>query len=85
LGVSPSLVLHQAGLPAGLLRQQKILVTTEELFALYRGIAEISRDPAIGLKIGTEERMGRYHPIAIAALCTRSSATPCRGWRATSS
>ena len=47
-------------------------VTTEEMFAIYQAIAEVSGDPGIGLKIGTEERAERYDPIAIAALCTRS-------------
>jgi len=70
LGLSPVAVLRQAGLPMGLFNQEKILVTTEELFALYRGISEASRDPAIGLKLGTEERVERYDPIA--ALHTRS-------------
>ena len=72
LGLSPLLVLRQAGLPIGLFNQDKVLVTTEELFAFYRGIAEVSRDPAIGLKLGTEDRIERYDPISIAALCTRS-------------
>jgi AraC-like DNA-binding protein len=72
LGLSPAVVLRQAGLPLGLFDQEKILVTTEELFALYRGISEITRDPAIGLKLGTEERVERYDPVAIAALYTRS-------------
>src|SRR5580704_5875033 len=72
LGLSPVVVLRQAGLPMGLFDQEKILLTTEEMFALYRGISEVSRDPAIGLKLGTEERVERYDPIAIAALYTRS-------------
>jgi len=72
LGLSPVVVLRQAGLPMGLFEQEKIQVTTEELFSLYRGIAETSRDPAIGLKLGTEPRIERYDPIAIAALYTRS-------------
>jgi AraC-like DNA-binding protein len=72
LGLSPVVVLRHAGLPIGLLDQEKILVTTEEMFALYRAILEISGDPAIGLKIGTEDRIERYSPIAIAALYTRS-------------
>jgi len=59
-------------LPIGLFSQDKVLLTTEEFFALYRGIAEVSRDPAIGLKLGTEDRIERYDPIAIAAVCTRS-------------
>src|SRR5262245_42618566 len=72
LGLSRVAVLRQAGLPVGLLDEEKILVTTEELFALYRGIGQASRDPAIGLKLGTEERVERYDPIGIAALYTRS-------------
>ena len=71
-GISLPAVLRQAGLPMGILNQEKVLLTTEEFFALYRGIAEVSRDPAIGLKLGTEDRMERYDPIAIAAVCTRS-------------
>jgi AraC-like DNA-binding protein len=47
-------------------------VNTEELFALYRGLAEASRDPAIGLKLGTEDRVERYDPIAIAAVSAGS-------------
>ncbi|HXG68296.1 MAG TPA: AraC family transcriptional regulator [Blastocatellia bacterium] len=71
-GLSPSVVLRQAGLPMGLFDQEKIFVTTEELFALWRGLAEVSGDPAIGLKLGSEERIERYDPVAIAALYTRS-------------
>ena len=72
LGVSAAEVLRHAGLPAALFHQEKILVSTEELFALYRGIAETSRDPAIGLKLGTEDRLERYDPIGIAAVLARS-------------
>lgn len=71
-GLSASAVLQRAGLPIGLFSQDKIQLTTEEFFALYRGIAEVSRDPAIGLKLGTEDRIERYDPITIAAVCTRS-------------
>jgi len=56
----------------GLFHQDKILVSTEEFFALYRGIAESSSDPGFGLKLGTEERVERYDPIKIAALSARS-------------
>src|SRR5580698_8770237 len=72
LGLRPMAVLRQAGLPMGLFDQEKILVTTEELFAIYRGIFEVSRDPAIGLRLGTEERVERYDPVSIAALYARS-------------
>ena len=40
LGLSPVVVVvvvRQAGLPLGLFDQEKILVTTEEMFALYPG------------------------------------------------
>lgn len=72
LNVAPRSVLAHAGLPATLLQQAKVQVTTDEMFAFYRAASEVSGDPAIGLKIGTEDRAERYDPIAIAALCTRS-------------
>ena len=72
LGLSLPAVLRSANLPVGLFHQEKILLATEELFALYRGIAEASHDPAIGLKIGSEQRVERYTPGAIAALYSRS-------------
>ena len=65
-------MLRHAGLPMGLFEQSKIWVTTEEMFALYSAIHEVSGDPGIGLKLGSEERIERYDPIAIAALYTRT-------------
>jgi AraC-like DNA-binding protein len=70
LGASVSAVLRRAGLPQGLFEQKRVLVTTEELFALWRAIGEISPDPAIGLKLGTETKTERFHPSGIAALST---------------
>jgi AraC-like DNA-binding protein len=72
LGLSPDTVLRQAGLPRGLFKLERILVNTEEFFALHRGIAEASNDPAIGLKLGIEERIERYDPVKLAALSARS-------------
>src|SRR5437870_7984736 len=63
LGVPPVAVLRQAGLPPGLFEQNEILVTTDEMFALYSAIHEISGDPGIGLKLGSEERPEYYSPI----------------------
>lgn len=65
-------VLRHAGLPMGFFHQEKILVTTEELFALWRAIADTSGDAAIGLKLGSEQRIERYDPAAIAALYSQS-------------
>jgi hypothetical protein len=72
LGLSPDAVLRQAGLPMALFNHEKILVSTEEFFALYRGIAEASNDPGFGLKLGTEERVEHYDPTKIIALSARS-------------
>ena len=65
-------LLRRAGLPAGFFQQEKIYATTAELFALWRAIAETSADPGIGLEFGAEPRLERYHPAAIAAVCSRS-------------
>ena len=72
LGLSPEAVLRRAGLPMGLFKMDKILVSTEEFFALHRGIAEASNDQGLGLKLGTEERLERYDPVKIAAISARS-------------
>jgi len=71
-GVRVSAVLRRAGLPQDLFAQTRILVTTEELFALWRAIGEVSPDPAIGLKLATETRTERFHPSGIAALSTEN-------------
>ena len=70
LGISVPAVLRTAGLAQDLFEQTRVLVATDELFALWRAIGEVSTDPAIGLKLGSETRMERFHPSAIAALTT---------------
>jgi len=72
LGLSIEAVLRQAGLPVGLFKQEKVLVNTEEFFALHQGIAEASNDPGLGLKLGTLERVEHYDPTKIIALSARS-------------
>ena len=72
LGIRVSALLQNAGLPPGLFDQPRILVTTEELFALWRGIGHASPNPAIGLEIGTEIKPEHFDPIALAALSTSS-------------
>ena len=71
-GVSVSAVLRKAGLPRDLFDQTRILVTTSELFALWRAIEATSTDPLIGLRLGMETRTERFHPMAIAALSTQN-------------
>jgi AraC-like DNA-binding protein len=72
LGVRASAVLRRAGLPQGFIDQPRVLLKTEELFALWRAIGEVSANPAIGLLLGTETKTERFHPIGLAALSTES-------------
>src|SRR5207249_3932040 len=65
-------LLRRAGLPPGLFHQEKVYLTTAEVFALWRSVGEMSSDPGIGLKLGTEQRLERTHPAAIAVLCSRT-------------
>ena len=72
VGVSVPAVLRRAGLAGDLFQKSRVLVATEELFALWRAIGEVSGDPAIGLKLGTETKTERFHPSGIAALSTEN-------------
>ena len=72
LGIPLSTVLHRAGLPRDLFEQTRVLVSTPELFSLWRAIDGISDDPLIGLKLGIETKTERFHPMAIAALSTEN-------------
>jgi AraC-like DNA-binding protein len=72
LGVSLTAVVEQAQLPVGFFSQEKIIATTEQLFAFWRAVEVVSGDPGIGFKVGTEDRVERYDPAAIAALCSHS-------------
>jgi len=72
LGVSVPAVLRTAGLPRDLFEQTRVLVSTGELFALWRAIDQTSSDPLIGVKLGIETRTERFHPVAIAALSTEN-------------
>jgi AraC-like DNA-binding protein len=71
-GIRVSALLQNAGLPPGLFDQPRVVVTTEELFALWRGIGQASTSPAIGLELGTETKPEHFDPIALAALSTAS-------------
>jgi AraC-like DNA-binding protein len=75
LGVNASAVLRRAGLSQGFLNQPRTLLTTEELFALWRAIGEVSNNPAIGLLLGTENKTERFHPVSLAALSSENFGT----------
>ncbi len=67
-GLSTSAVLRRAGLPQEYLTESRVLLSTEELFALWRAIGESSTDPAIGVLLGTETRPERFNTTGVAAL-----------------
>jgi len=72
LGVRAPAVLRRAGLPQAFIHQARALLNTEELFALWRAVCEVSTDPSIGLLLGTETKTERFHPIGLAALSSEN-------------
>lgn len=72
LGVSAAAVLRRAGLPQQFLQQPRVLLKTEELFALWRAVGEVSANVAIGLQLGTENKTERFHPVGLAALSSEN-------------
>jgi len=72
LGVRASAVLRRASLPQGYASQPRVLLTTEELFALWRAVGEVCTNPAIGLLLGTETRTEKFHPVGLAALSSEN-------------
>lgn len=70
--VSPEDVARRARLPPGLLRDQKVLLTTDQLFAFWGAVAEVSGDPTIGLTLGSDTRVERLDVVSLAALSAAS-------------
>ena len=70
LGVRASEVLRRAGLPQRYVDQPRSLLNTEEWFAFWRTVGEVSSNPAMGLLLGTESKTERFHPMGLAALST---------------
>ena len=74
-GINVSVALRRAKLPQDILNQVRILLTTAEMFALWRAIEELADDPSVGVKSGTETKMERFHPRALAVLSTANFGT----------
>jgi AraC-like DNA-binding protein len=72
LGVRAGEVLRRAGLPQRHLDQPRVLLRTEEWFAFWRTVGEVSSNPAMGLLLGTESKPERFHPMGLAALSTEN-------------
>ena len=71
-GVDPAVLLRKSGLPLTLWSSGRGMVTTEQGFALWRALAELSKDPAIGLKLPHLIPKEQQHPISIAAQHART-------------
>src|SRR5580704_2868086 len=71
IGLTPAAVLSQARLPLTVYDGKKNLVTTAQFFALWRAVAEVSADPAAGLKIATQIDVGNRPPSTLAAYHAR--------------
>jgi AraC-like DNA-binding protein len=72
LGLSPTAVLRRAGLPQAYAGEPRVLLKTEELFALWRAVGEVSSNPAIGLLLGAESKTERFTPVGLAALSSEN-------------
>jgi len=72
LGVSAPAVLRRAGLSQSLVNEPRVLLSTAELHALWQAIGEVSAAAGIGLQLGTETKIERFHPIGIAALTSEN-------------
>lgn len=71
-GVSPATVLRRAGLSPAYAHELRVLLKTEELFALWRAIGEVSTNRAIGLLLGTETKTERFSLTGLAALASEN-------------
>ena len=71
-GVSAAAVLRRAGLSPAMVADARILLKTEELFALWRAIGEVSANPAIGLLLGAETKTERFTATGLAALSSEN-------------
>ncbi len=65
LGVPADEAYHRAGLIPR--RGQDLVVSTSQMFGLWRAIREITGDPSIGLKVGREFRSESFDPLSIVA------------------
>jgi AraC-like DNA-binding protein len=78
VGLTPAAVLRQSRLPLTLAEGAaaagggKNLVSTAQLFAVWRAVAELDPDPALGLKLATRLDAGQLPPSSIAAFHART-------------
>jgi AraC-like DNA-binding protein len=72
LGIPPSAILRQAGLPPALFQQKRVFVTTAQWFALWQALEPYIDDPGFGLKLTNLIQHEPYEPLSITALSAPS-------------
>src|SRR6201986_5539405 len=71
IGLTPAAVLSQARVPVTVYDGKKNLVTTAQVFSLWRAVGELSSDPAARLKIAIQIDVGHRPPSTMAAYYAR--------------
>lgn len=73
MGISSQDVLRYAGLPLDLLSRKSLMVTAEEYFKLWDGIAAVLRDnPTFPLDLATSRTPESFSPPLFAAFCSQN-------------
>jgi AraC-like DNA-binding protein len=71
IGLTPGVVLRHSNIPPTAYRGDG-LITTGQLFSLWRSIRELSNDPAAGWKLMSGMQSAKFHPSLLAALHARN-------------
>lgn len=73
MGISSQDVLRYAGLPLDLLSRKSLMVTAEEYFKLWDGIATVLHDnPTFPLELATSRTPESFSPPLFAAFCSQN-------------
>lgn len=71
IGIPPAALLRQARLPATLHLGEAGFVTTAQFFALWRGLEELTGDPALGIRFVAGAATAAHPPSSLAAFHAR--------------
>lgn len=71
MGIRPASLLRQARLPATLHGRSDAWLTTSQYFGLWRSLAELSGDPAIGIHMVAKADTAVHPPSTLAAFLAR--------------
>jgi AraC-like DNA-binding protein len=72
VGLTPAAVLGHARLPMGLYDGETNIVTTAEYFAIWRSVAELSTNPAVGIELVRQVDPRLLPPANLAAPSART-------------